>query len=423
MKNLKIFLLLTLILLSLQKKISGKKRKLEESDSSFENLNETEKDFTDEEFLSDIEIDQGNSSSLDTNIISSNISSEEISISDTVYSTIIGNNTEIDKNPIHNTPIFSSKLILLGFGHYYRPIQKKEFIYFIVYFLRILGNIPSRYLTIPINIDYSTRLRLRFLEENKANCTRITDDNNVNIQYNCSVPVDPNKNISLLNIKGNDLNFGNKENVDYILSSIANQTKNNILNETGNDLDKGIIFIKDTIMEKSDEKFILIGNSSEIITDSKIILSLDNNGNIININCDSKNLLGKLYQFDCIPTQTINHHLNGVSGKTYSGHNLVINFQDGKNDYINFNVNNSNYDNNNNFDNNNIYGNDKVLSSSSGLSSGAIAGIIIGAAALLIAIVIIIGCLCMKTKKKEKPPFEESSFEQNIPKDMTNQSL
>ena len=307
MKNLNFVLLLELIFLSFENKYSKKNRKLEESYIIYESIDEIYDSINEENtegFQSEIEIFDGNSTyfnSSDTseveevttsvvdnsNIIhkdsstientstnteisdeinSSNIPnhteiSDEINtsnipnnteISNEVNSSIIENNTIIDKIPINN-PVYSSKLILLGFGHYYRPINQTQNIFFIVYFFRILGNNPSRYLRIPINIVYSTRLR--FLEENNANCTRITNDNNVNIQYNCSVPVDPNKSISSLNIIGNDLSFGNGENISYIFSSIANQTKGNLLSQTGNDLDKGIIVIKDTILEKDNEKF------------------------------------------------------------------------------------------------------------------------------------------------------------------------
>lgn len=426
MKNLKIFLLLALIFSSIEKKASGKKRKLDEyeSDSTFESIDEYETgstlesideiydSTTDENFKSNVEINVGNYTQSDYDIISSSIQDEEMSTSiedntnkleeknsitienntntdifedkkttfienytfdivnssnivknyTEIDSTFIGNNTGIYDIPNHNTTTYFSKLILLGFGHYYRTIQK-DFIYFIVYFYRILGNTPSRYLIIPINIDYSTRLR--FLEENKVNCTRITDDDNVNIKYNCSVPVDPNKAISLLSIKGNNFIFGNGENVIYIFSSYSNQTKNNLLSQIDNDLDKGVIVIKDTILEKDNEKFLLIGNSSEIINDSKIILSLDSNENIINVDCNAKNLLVKLYEFECVPNKSINNHFNGVSGKTDSGHNLVIFFPDGKNDFVDIKINDTNFDNiNNNFEN------AKVSSSSSGLSSG-----------------------------------------------------
>ena len=363
-------------------------------------------------------LDEINSSNIPNHTeISNEVNSSNIpnhtEISNEVNSSIIENNTIIDKIPINN-PIYSSKLILLGFGHYFRPIIQPQNIFFIVYFFRILGNNPSRYLRIPINIVYSTRLR--FLEENNANCTRITNDNNVNIQYNCSVPVDPNKSISSLNIIGNDLSFGNGENISYIFSSIANQTKGNLLSQTGNDLDKGIIVIKDTILEKDNEKFLLIGNSSEKFSGSKIILSLDNNGNIIYIDCYSKNLLGNIYEFECIPNESINNHLNGVSGKTEFGKNLVINFQDGKDDLVDIRVNNST-----NNDNNYNYETIKKVSSSSGLSAGAIAGIVIGGAVLLIAIITLIGCCCRKGEVK--PPFEESSIQKPFPKDTTNESI
>ena len=209
----------------------------------------------------------------------------------------------------------------------------------------------------------------------------------------------------------------NGENVNYIFSSNANQTKSNLLDQTGNDLDKGIIVIKDTILEKNDEKFILIGNSSENIGDSKIILSLENNGKLININCISTNLLRKIYKFECILNESINNHLNGISGKTDSGHNLVIYFEEGKDDFVNFKGNSSNFD---NFENAN-FEKTKDSSSSRGLSSGVIAGIVIGGAVFLIEMIILISCFCRKSDVKAQ--VDESAFQQTFPKDTNSQNL
>ena len=510
MKNIKIFLLVSLIFTSLEIKFSKKSRKLEESDIViYENTNKIY-DSSDRAFPPEIEIVNGSSISPDIYINSHDILEEEViftsiennpnipeinssssentntkssdelppfnvptntpisdnkttvvnntensdevnpsnkpshipisdnkttivnntenshevnpsnkpshtQISEMVKSTIVENNTDINNIPNHNNPLYSSKLILLGFGHYYRPIIQKQFIFFIIYFFRVVGNIPSRSLRFPIILAYSTRLRL--LEENYANCTRITDDYDPNIQYNCSVPVDPNKTISSLNLKEQNLIFGNGEAVNYVISSNANQTKSNIISQIGNDLDKGIIIINDTILKKDNEKFVLIGNSSEKFNDSKIILSLDNNGNIINVDCNSKNLKGKLYEFECIPKESINNHLNGVSGKTDSGQYLVINFQDEKDDLVDIKVNSTSIVNSDSF-----FEGGKISSSSSGLSDGVIVAIIIAGAILLIAIVILIACCCCK-KGEVKPPFEESSVQQPFPKDTTNQSI
>ena len=95
---------------------------------------------------------------------------------------------------------------------------------------------------------------------------------------------------------------------------------------------------------------------------------------------------------------------------------MVINFQDGKDDLVDIRVNKSTND-----ENNYNYGTTKKVSSSSGLSAGAIAGIVIGGTVLLIAIIILIACCCRKGEVK--PPFEESSIQKPFPKDTTNESI
>ena len=75
--------------------------------------------------------------------------------------------------------------------------------------------------------------RLRLLEELKVNCTRITDDSNYNIEYNCTAPFNGNNDSYSVSTQGNDLRFGNGESTYVKFSSIANQTKNNINRQTG----------------------------------------------------------------------------------------------------------------------------------------------------------------------------------------------
>lgn len=343
--------------------------------------------------ISDIALDknQTKNASIDTDIISN----------------IINNNTNAD--PVINA--ITPKLILIGFGNLIRPEKQKELIIFKVFFKRILGRMPSKTLFFNLNINYLRRLGLRYLEESKANCLRITDDNNNDIQYNCSAPINKDQNNFKASIKGNDLTFGDGEKVDYTLSSYANSTKDQLEKQNSNYLENGILLLNSTVLTEDINSFTLTGNFSEEITDDKVVLFLDEkgDGNINNIYCDVINLQNKIYEFECTPTTSVNGHLQGIMGRTTNtAKDFVINFAQYENDIVNITVNNTNTDKNNN-NNQNEYVNKK---SSSGLSNGAIAGIIVGSAVALIAIIVIISCcLCCKNNKKLKI-YEES--ENNI---------
>ena len=77
-------------------------------------------------------------------------------------------------------------IILIGYGNFQRRIT---IVLFVVYFKRIRGyNVLSRRLTFHVNIYYFRRLRI-LQEEVLAECTRITSDENDNIQYDCTIPL------------------------------------------------------------------------------------------------------------------------------------------------------------------------------------------------------------------------------------------
>ena len=332
--------------------------------------------------------------------------------SDKENTSIINNGSTLEPIPSLQIP----KLILVGFGNFAKSTNQGQWILFKVFFKRVLGGIPSKFLSFNIDINYLRRLATRYLEEVKANCTRITDDSKDDIEYNCSCPIKENSNSFTVSTKADDLIFGDNEKVDYTISSYANSTKNELQIQTDNNLEKGIMAFNNTVLELEEDHFILTGNLTEKITDEKVVLFIDENGdgNLKNVYCNVTNLIDELYEFECKPTTSINAQLQGISGRTTStGKDFVVNFADGEESMIDIKVNNTNSIEDNE-DNNNPNSKPFVKkSSSSGLSGGAIAGIIIGGVVLLIALITIIACCC---RKPQKELVQESELDMNVSK-------
>ena len=332
--------------------------------------------------------------------------------SDKENTSIINNGSTLEPIPSLQIP----KLILVGFGNFAKSTNQGQWILFKVFFKRVLGGIPSKFLSFNIDINYLRRLATRYLEEVKANCTRITDNSKDDIEYNCSCPIKENSNSFTVSTKADDLIFGDNEKVDYTISSYANSTKNELQIQTDNNLEKGIMAFGNTVLELEEDHFILTGNLTEKITDEKVVLFIDENGdgNLKNVYCNVTNLIDELYEFECKPTTSINAQLQGISGRTTStGKDFVVNFADGEESMIDIKVNNTNSIEDNE-DNNNPNSKPFVKkSSSSGLSGGAIAGIIIGGVVLLIALITIIACCCRSPKKEF---VQESELNMNVSK-------
>ena len=342
----------------------------------------------------------------------SNINNDSIlEPSDKENTSIINNGSTLEPIPSLQIP----KLILVGFGNFAKSTNQGQWILFKVFFKRVLGGIPSKFLSFNIDINYLRRLATRYLEEVKADCTRITDDSKDDIEYNCTCPIKENSNSFTVSTKADDLIFGDNEKVDYTISSYANSTKNELQIQTDNNLEKGIMAFNDTVLELEEDHFILTGNLTEKITDEKVVLFIDENGdgNLKNVYCDVTNLIDEVYEFECKPTTSINAQLQGISGRTTStGKDFVVNFADGEESMIDIKVNNTNSIEDNENNNSNSQPLSKK-SSSSGLSGGAIAGIIIGGVVLLIALITIIACCCRNPKKEL---VQESELNINIPK-------
>ena len=320
---------------------------------------------------------------------------------DIVDSTNSDNNTETDStstiptNDTNSTDNGNStitdlidyippQLILLGFGNYIK--KERESVEFKAFFYKILGSKVSKFLKFTLNIRYWRRLR--FLEEAKVTCETNPDDTRNNIEYQCKAPIDGTKNGFTLSTEGKDFDFEDQPNTQVTVSSLANVTKNHIELAQGSYLQNALV-LNNTVLDQSDKTFTLIGNLSEKINDKRIYLSLNDNANLAS--CSVTNLEGNSYELECVLLMSINEHLEGKFGVTEpSQRYVVLHFNKDSDDLLDIQSSNVSYDENNHFVN---------KKSSKKLSKGAIIGLIIAGAALLIIIGIIIACLCRKPRK------------------------
>ena len=131
------------------------------------------------------------------------------------------------------------------------------------------------------------------------------------------------------------------------------------------------------------------------LQDNQLILSFDKKGNgkIKNATCDANYLQDNIYELDCLAEKSINAHINDVNGiATHSGEKVVIYMKSGSDEILNAG---SNYM--------WLYN----RGSSSGLSGGAIAGIVIVCVVALLAIAI--GAMLFR-KTNAPASFQESTL-------------
>lgn len=327
----------------------------------------------------------------DTSTISSmpNESGENLSSNISITTSEIIDFPSDESNPssegINSTDNNYSKYILVGFDSYNR-VPERNIIIFFIYFRRILGIIP-KFLTFPINIRYLERLR--GLEDVKKDitCVRESKENDDNMYFNCSLDVDD-KNISKISVENNFI--FNETDSDVILSSLANKTMDNIQEQTGDQFKRGYIILKESELEQNYKtNFKLKGESSETIKDKKVTLCLDEKGNGIlkNVTCDTTNKGNNKYELSCSSNNAVTAHLNGVSGVT-SDKTILVEMKEGKPDLVEI------YSSKNRFNKN---------SSSSGLTAGAIVGIIFACLVALAAVAVVIVLCNTKPKISEKP--------------------
>ena len=346
-----------------------------------------------------------------TNIIDSSIMPNA---TDTTIPTTIS-------DPEYPSNLDTSKfiLILVDIGYFrgpfriYNPI---EVLYtFIVYYLRINFFYPlPLHMRITITITYTYRNRgfFRALQEDgkkdvEADCTRYTYDYDNNAKYNCTFPLDVNQTIVNVTSDGKTTFIVSDENFKptIIATSYANKTmfEDGLQNREDNEIleNKNLYILNNTILEENGLKFKLTGESHIPINDNRAILSFDEkgNGNIKNATCDIYKLEGNIYELSCTANVNIKAELDGVSGITSNtGEEIIIIMKPGSNTILNAN---SGYN----------YISLYNRKSSSGLSGGAIAGIVIACTVALLAIAIG-GLLCRRNKIPS--PFQESTLGVNV---------
>ena len=240
--------------------------------------------------------------------------------------------------------------------------------------------------------------------EEEANCIRLSEENDDKMEYNCSINVDENKEISQMKAVENSFQIGNKtyrESTDAFFSSYANSTFEH-LNYLGANPFEKLDILSDGILQENSNSFTIIGEIKNLTNynQTEVILSLDPNGNgdLKNVTCSIKKLENIKYQLDCYPETSIKGHLNGVDGKTNEGRTLLIHKANNTDDYVDILITNPVT---------NPVKNSKK--SSGGLSGGAIAGIVLACCAALIAAGLAI-YFC-NIKKPVKPPVNASEME------------
>ena len=238
--------------------------------------------------------------------------------------------------------------------------------------------------------------------EERAECERITYDEDPNIRYNCSFGIDQNAELNKVTMdpatppKFDGMSDAIAPNIT--ISSLANETltEKGIQSATGNELLKTQYLMNNTVLEENGLRFKLTGEMDTYLPDKQIVLSFDEKGNgkIKNATCDANYLQGNIFELDCLAEKGINSHLNGVNGVTASTQEKVIIYmKPGTDEVLNAGSNSMG-----------LYS--RV--SSGGLSGGTIAGIVIACVVAIIAIAI--GTTLFRKTNTPSVPFQESTI-------------
>ena len=294
-----------------------------------------------------------------------------------------------------NSTVYEEKLFLNGFGNYKE--ESSTVLSFDMYLQRskdtiTITDIPKN-ITFIVEIIYSNR-RLRFLEEKvkrTAECQSPSEIENEKIfVYNCKVTgIEEGKKVQKVSASLDTIT-ANGNSISIIPTASANKTCDKINEQTDDKAKKEKYFFRvEEKIEQELKNIIITGNTEEEITDDEIVLSFYENEKENNMTCNVEKLgiNRNRYELNCKPKNSIKTNLNGAEIADSSGKNFILDFnkvEDGNIDFVSS-------------------GKNLVKNSSSGLSSGAIAGIIIACVALLIATGIVVA-LC---RRSPKPPMEE----------------
>lgn len=228
-----------------------------------------------------------------------------------------------------------------------------------------------------------------------AECRRITPDNEELAKFDCKIPLDENKDYKTIALSS-DFNFNNKE-TDVVVSPISIESMENIQEQTSDNLEEGISILSNTELEKESNNlnfklkgYLILGT----LEDNEVVLSFeDNNTNSINnVTCLVNNLQNSLYELNCTSDKPVKSDLNGVTGHTSSGKEVIIKMKEGEE---------------NTLDISRIYNSYHYKANSNGLSGGVIAAIVIVCVAVLVAVSVTI--LMLRKKSNNFLPQESSA--------------
>lgn len=289
-----------------------------------------------------------------------------------------------------NSTVYEEKLFLNGFGNYKE--ESSTVLSFDMYLQRskdtiTITDIPKK-ITFIVEIIYSNR-RLRFLEEKvkrTAECQSPSEIENEKIfVYNCKVTgIEEGKKVQKVSASLDTIT-ANGNSISIIPTASANKTCDKINEQTDDKAKKEKYFFRVEKIEQELKNIIITGNTEEEITDDEIVLSFYENEKENNMTCNVEKLgNNRRYELNCKPKNSIKTNLNGAEIADSSGKNFILDFNKVEDGFVSSDKN-------------------LVKNSSSGLSSGAIAGIIIACVALLIATGIVVA-LC---RRSPKPPMEE----------------
>ena len=307
------------------------------------------------------------------------------------------NSDSVNVNPPSNSSETNARptIVLIGFGQFKRP--RINLATFRVFFKKYIIKLAAKLLYFTVNINYLRRLRI--LEEQKANCTLVTEEDNDDMAYDCNVPISEDKDFIMS--ANDDFEFVGLD-PNFKFSSYANKTRKAINNQTSEYVD--IMTLSDATLTTYDNTFIINGVLDDELNDKQVILSFDEDGkgDLTNATCKVNNTEGSNYQLDCTSSKRLKAHLDGVMGKT-STKPLLILKKEGEEDLVD--VDSTPYK----------YG-AIGKKSSGGLSSGGVAGIIIACCVALIA-ALIAGYFC---SKQTRPPMEPTALPMNSSNSIQN---
>ena len=318
-------------------------------------------------------------------LISSNVenspASDYISDSEIATTSFYSNYTE---------PEPENKLYLLGFGLFRRP--QTRLITFKVYFKRIGIIIMGDFLTFTIIIEYSRRLRLLESKEENTTCYKIYDVDE-SIHYNCSAPVDENRNFTTIKSKG-DYTDGDGNKLSFEETTMSFDA--NIAEMTEDSLRNPWVDLWDGERSHDESTFTINGQINESFSESKINLTLNDTDDKKTFPCEVSHYQ-EYYKLVCTPKERINNANMNNSIGIGNDKNVLVHMKKGH-ENLQFSP------------DGNPISNYHRKGSSRKLSGGAIAAIIICCIFVLIA-VIVTAYLLKKRKPVPKFPPEESGFE------------